>query len=591
MRVHPPTRIAPLAVLIPLAGAPLSAQQESFDLRSGEPAPEFAEDGRKRIDPAYDQWRSEVLHDAAKPHLKHFVEDLLHGRDFAEVRFAEGFRCSVLRPALETAWNDGVMAVRRAPAIPADWHGRGELAELARAFRAPAGADAAAGNSLIKLVSVEEDGAKAFRIRVFVYGGARSGERVLQWNLEFETSWEIGATDREAALAGVRLLAYEEVDGPVGLLPDYAEEVFGGTPLWREHALFGTEDYATRVDRLFGHSFIGAHGLAVGDLNEDGRDDLFLCQQGGLPNRLWLAEAGGGAREASAAAGLDVLDNTRAALIADFDGDGHPDLATSVGADVAMYWNDGAGRFAAQRIAGEGAAEIYSLAAADADLDGDLDLYACRYARKGLLNAVPVPYHDATNGSPNLYFRNEGARRLVVATAASGLNHNNDRFSMAAVWEDFDDDGDPDLYVVNDFGRNNLYLNEQGRFRDVARERGAEDLAAGMGASVADADLDGHWDLYVTNMFSSAGRRIASQEDRFMGGRNPELHGLYVRHARGNSLLLNDGRGAFRDATDAAGTAVGLWGWGSIFFELDNDGLPDVYAPNGFLTNEKTTDL
>jgi hypothetical protein len=64
-----------------------------------------------------------------------------------------------------------------------------------------------------------------------------------------------------------------------------------------------------------------------------------------------------------------------------------------------------------------------------------------------------------------------------------------------------------------------------------------------------------------------------------------------VRHARGNSLLLNDGKGFFHDATDAAGTAVGLWGWGSIFFELDNDGLPDVYAPNGFLTNEKTTDL
>ncbi|MDA1259479.1 MAG: FG-GAP-like repeat-containing protein, partial [Planctomycetota bacterium] len=178
---------------------------------------------------------------------------------------------------------------------------------------------------------------------------------------------------------------------------------------------------------------------------------------------------------------------------------------------------------------------------------------------------------------------------MELATEEFGFNHNNSRFSLAAIWEDLDDDGDVDLYVVNDFGRNNYYLNENGRFRDVAAERNAEDLSPGMGATIADADGDGDLDIYVTNMFSSAGRRIASQEERFMDGGNRELHQFFERHARGNSLLLNDGRAHFTDATNSSGAGVGLWGWGSLFFELDNDGRPDVYAPNGFLTNSDAT--
>jgi len=257
---------------------------------------------------------------------------------------------------------------------------------------------------------------------------------------------------------------------------------------------------------------------------------------------------------------------------------------------VALCWNDGRGAFETTRVRGVGREEIYSMVAADADGDGLLDLYACRYVA-GLMAAVPVPYHDATNGAPNIFWRNDGGREFHVATEEFGFDHDNDRFSLAAVWEDLDDDGDADLYVVNDFGRNCLYLNEGGRFRNVAAERGAEDLSAGMGVSVADADGDGDLDIYVTNMFSSAGRRIATQDDRFMEGGKQELHDSYERHARGNSLLLNEGGANFRDATVASHASTGLWGWGSMFFELDNDGLPDIYAPNGFLTNSDPADM
>jgi len=234
--------------------------------------------------------------------------------------------------------------------------------------------------------------------------------------------------------------------------------------------------------------------------------------------------------------------------------------------------------------------EITSLSAADFDSDGDLDLYACMYAKAGALGTTPVPYHDAVNGPRNHLWRNEGGWAFEDVTAAIGLDHNNVKFSYAAIWDDFDRDGDLDLYVANDFGRNNLYCNEDGVFRDVATEVGADDIAAGMGVTVADFDQNGQMDLYVTNMFSSAGRRIVPQ-DGFMSGENKELHDDLLRHARGNTLLLNQGEGVFRDATEQGGSVIAGWGWGSKALDLNNDGLPDIYAPNGWLTNEKHEDL
>ncbi|MDA1259474.1 MAG: VCBS repeat-containing protein [Planctomycetota bacterium] len=590
---HPPVRhrLIAAALATSLLTLPLPAQQESFQVRPGRELPAFALDNERRIDPEYDAWRSEALHDAAKPVLKQFFHDLAEGHDFASVTFAQDFQCSVLRPDLETVHNDGTIAVRRAAVIPAERYGLAELARLAQEFRAAVPADAALGTFVLKLVSVQLDAADRFRIRAYLHTHAAAPGLTLQWNVELETFWTVISTDQDLALSGVELIQYEEVLGPAGLLPDYAQQVFAATPDWSTQILTGTEAWTARVDKLFGRSFLGTQGLAVGDVDGDGRDDLYFCQQAGLPNRLWLSRDGGAAEEVSARMGVDFLDKTRSALIADFDNDGRQDLAISFGMDVALCWNTGDGRFETARVRGSGNDEIYSIAAADADGDGDLDLYACRYISGGLLSAVPSPYHDATNGAKNVFWRNEGAREFRVATDEVGLGHDNNRFSLAAVWEDLDDDGDADLYVVNDFGRNCLYLNEGGKFRNVAAERNAEDLSAGMGATIADADGDGDLDIYVTNMFSSAGRRIATQDDRFMQGGNQDLHQYFVRHARGNSLLLNDGNAHFTDATDQSGAATGLWGWGSLFFELDNDGLPDIYAPNGFLTNPEPDDL
>ena len=79
-----------------------------------------------------------------------------------------------------------------------------------------------------------------------------------------------------------------------------------------------------------------------------------------------------------------------------------------------------------------------------------------------------MPYHDANNGGRNVLLRNDGRWRFSHATVRAGLDVKNRRFSYAAAWEDFDNDGDQDLYVANDFGRNNLYRNDSGRFTDIA---------------------------------------------------------------------------------------------------------------------------
>ena len=143
---------------------------------------------------------------------------------------------------------------------------------------------------------------------------------------------------------------------------------------------------------------------------------------------------------------------------------------------------------------------------------------------------------------------------------------------------------------MNDFGRNSLYRNDGGVFKDVAREVGVEDMAGGMSASWGDADGDGRMDLYVGNMFSAAGNRVTYQrkfEDSRAGGDAVALQ----RMARGNSLFVQGGRGGFRDESMSAGVTMGRWAWSSGFVDLNNDGREDLLVANGYLSNTKADDL
>ena len=202
-----------------------------------------------------------------------------------------------------------------------------------------------------------------------------------------------------------------------------------------------------------------------------------------------------------------------------------------------------------------------------------------------------MPYHDAKNGVQNVLLINDGDWEFRDATAEVGLDENNRRFSYAAAWEDFDHDGDMDLYVANDFGRNNLYRNDQGRFKDVAAEAGVEDMSAGMSVAWSDFDRDGHMDLYVGNMFSSAGNRITYQRRFQSQSSNRDVQSQFQRHARGNTLFRNLGNGKFDDVSVTSGVTMGRWSWGSIFADINNDGWDDLLVGNGMVTSKNPDDL
>ena len=349
-------------------------------------------------------------------------------------------------------------------------------------------------------------------------------------------------------------------------------------------------DEATGID-VYGHN-----GMAVGDYDGDDREDLYVCQPAGLPNRLYRNNGDGTFDDVSAVAGVDVLDASTMALFADLDNDGDQDLVVVAGTRLLLFVNDGKGKFTLRESSGfqPSGATLTSVAIADYDRDGHLDLYVCAYDfwASGANYNAPTPYYDATNGPPNFLYRNRGDATFEDVTAPSGMGQNNNRFSFAASWADYDNDGWPDLYVANDFGRNNLYRNNgDGTFADVAAKAGVEDLGAGMSVAWGDYDGDGRLDLYVSNMWSSAGQRLTFNPAFADVAADAGVRASFQRQARGNSLFKNNGDGTFSDVTLQVGVEFGSWAWSSGFWDYNNDGRLDVFVTNGFVTGPDTHDL
>ena len=206
-----------------------------------------------------------------------------------------------------------------------------------------------------------------------------------------------------------------------------------------------------------------------------------------------------------------------------------------------------------------------------------------------------MPIHDATNGHRNTLLRNAGNGRFVSVSREVGLANEVPGFSLAAGWEDYDNDGDPDLYVSNDFGCNTLYRNDlvegnQRKFVNVAAAAGVEDIASGMGLAWGDTNRDGLLDLHVSNMFSSAGNRVAYQR-QFHASASADTRAQFQRHARGNSLFENLGDGKFADVSVPAAITMGRWAWDAKFADINNDGWEDLLVANGYITQEDTGDL
>ena len=381
---------------------------------------------------------------------------------------------------------------------------------------------------------------------------------------------------------------------------DQTAELFGDCVSFRDQLRRGVPYWRARLDPACGIDVYGTNGIAVGDIDNDGWDEVYVCQPGGLPNRLYRRTARGAFEDVTGSAGVGVLDNTSSALFADFRNCGRQDLVLLASSGPLYFANQGKGVFRhlpdVFHFARAPQGAFTGMAAADYDNDGRLDLYLCTYVyfQSEDRYRYPVPYHDAQNGPPNFLFHNrltpQAGGFFEDVTVSSCIDQNNNRFSFAASWCDADGDGRPELYVANDFGRKNLYKFDGERFRDIAAEAGVEDIGPGMSAAWFDYDLDGKPDLYVANMWSAAGQRLASQDD-FPPLKAGAPADAYRRHAKGNSLYRNLGGGRFEESGASQGVEMGRWAWSSDGFDFDNDGTPEIYVTCGMITNSAPADL
>ena len=432
---------------------------------------------------------------------------------------------------------------------------------------------------------------------IYTILGQEEDGQSLQWKGDWQLDWRKAHAGRWK-LSRLKVLSTSQGRSARNAFTEVTHQALGKNDSYRKQLLQGVEYWQGILDYVAGMDIYGHNGVAIADIDGDGDEDFHVSQPAGLPNLLFRNEGDGTFLDVTDRAGVDVLDNTASSFFADTDNDGDPDLIL-IGTSSLLFENDGSGRFSLasnsgfEAIDGADGSKV-SAAVADYDLDGHLDIYVCSYAfwqGQEELGNYPFPYHDANNGAPNVLLRNLGDGSFRDVTRKSGMNRNNLRYSFAAAWGDYNGDRYPDLYVANDFGRNNLYRNNgDGTFTDVAREAGVEDIGAGMSAAWEDYDNDGRLDLYVGNMWSSAGQRITSLR-QFQSQRPDEEVRNYRRHAKGNSLFANRGDGTFEEVGAEADVELGRWAWSSDFFDFDNDGHEDLYVVNGFITNEDTKDL
>mgnify|MGYP001576834448 FL=1 len=527
-----------------------------------------------KLQPGAD-WKTESLSAAAAERIR----QLMDGSGGAV-----GFICRDLRPDdLQSQEHRGGFIISKwEPGDLPEMTGAEALADLQAVF--------AKGRmkSCVKVVSFsKEEVGFVTEILIELRGFSAESKKPRQVTAEWRARWN--DTD-PLQLLSLDLLSYEESVGSVHFV-DATRSVLGETPHFESQVMTGTSFWASRITRFGDFSLTGHQGLAVGDVNGDGMEDLFVCDGGSLPNRLYVQEVDGTVRDVSAEASIDWLEDSRSALLIDLDNDGDQDLVVATIGVIAFAENDGSGKFTL-RGGHQGARYPFSLSAADFDSDGDLDIYACDSAgdtasARGFEATSPTPFNDAENGGRNLLLMNLGAFQFADVTKQVGLDEDNSRWSFSAAWEDFDRDGDPDLYVANDFGRNCFYRNDDGKFNQISAELGVEDMASGMSVAWGDFNRDGAADLYVGNMFSSAGRRISYQENF---GVSSEIEGLQ-RMARGNSLFAADGEGGFRDVSEPMGATMGRWAWSSGFIDVNNDGWEDIAVANGYLTGRGPDDL
>jgi hypothetical protein len=566
--------------------------------------PVVADSSFRSLDPVAEGWETEAFAEAAQLEIKRLLEPLAHpGASWVLV---PGGRFGLIPARRSVASLDHVIIERGGPVSSTD-----SLVDSEEAFRSlaslfKAGAEVRVKVKTVAVTAPTRPGGGGATNHLVQFYGPSAAEGQLEINATWSVKWNAGATGQPGTIREALCLAWEQVaTRKSGLwFNDQTDAVLGSAEVPVEQFAAGISAWRLRLQASLPLHKFGYHGLAVADVNGDGLEDVYVCQPGGLPNRLLIHRADDTVKEAAAEWGVDLLDACQSAVFADFDNDGDPDLVVATTGPLVFFENTGTSFVARIRL--PPVLHAFGMAAADYDADGDVDVYVARYypsAKEGGELAIPMPYFNANNGGPNFLIRNDGPSgppgwlRMSDATAEVGLDHQNRRFSFAAVWDDINNDSLPDLYVANDFGRNNVFVQSRDaggkvRFVDVTEAAGAGDGAFGMSASSGDVNRDGWVDLHLGAMFSSAGSRITTQ-DRFRPELPEEVRGQFRRLARGNTLFLNRAKPTvtFEDISVAAGITMGRWSWASLFADINCDAWPDLLVANGFVTGEIPDDL
>jgi hypothetical protein len=341
-------------------------------------------------------------------------------------------------------------------------------------------------------------------------------------------------------------------------------------------------------------NFYNGGGVAIGDVNHDGRPDIFFTSNQ-HDNQLYLNKGNWQFEEVAARSGLTSTHNWHTGVtMVDINGDGWLDIYVCNGGDIEgddraneLYINQKNGQFKEEAHAyglddhGISTQAVFF----DYDHDGDLDCFVLNNSNKSVesfgYSRKLRQIRDPENG--DRLYRNDNGHFTDVSQQA-GIYGSAIAFGLGVTVGDLNNDGWEDLYVSNDFfERDYLYLNQHdGTFRELIGDAMGHMSQGSMGSDMADINNDGWLDIFTTEMLPESDYRLKTtikfDEYDIVNAKN-QLD--YHHQFTSNCLQLNNQDGTFSDIAQLSGADATGWSWGALIFDLDNDGWKDLFVSNG----------